>query len=144
MAEREILFLTPSQVEARIADEASDRNLMGPDALYTPSTTPPDIYIMDTPDVIVGSLFDATALAIWKANRDILKPVIKAAIAKHPTAYWVPTAITPGELYYDGVHPAVAGHAQRGADLVSAITTVKMLGRPAAKLLLAAVFAALA
>lgn len=103
------------------------------DAIFIPSVTPGDMYVLEDPAPIIGSVYSAADIAVWKANNDILLPAIQKAVAKYPNAIWVPTSMQPGPLWVDGLHPDGNGMIARAADVTSAIVSRYLLGYPFAK-----------
>jgi len=121
----------------RAAWSGSAGQYLGLDAVFIPSTNPPVIYVMDTYDPTPkAGAYSAADVAVWKANRDILVPAIKAAVAKFPNVVWVPCTMPSGTQWVDGIHPDDEGLLHRSEDLNRAVALVQLIGIAAAKKLL--------
>lgn len=107
---------------AKFTHVGASGNLMTVDMVGTASSDPGPIFVMgaSTPGVSVAG-YDSTAIPKWKANRRLLSPRLRAAIAQFPNAIYVPSTMTPnGNSSVDKLHPNDRGMAERGNDLVFA------------------------
>ena len=91
------------------------------DCLLLASENPAPIIIMGPPPVVVGSVFNASQVGTFYANRLKVEPKVKEAVALFPNAVYVSSTVTPEGLVADGVHLNARGQEQRGNDVIEAM-----------------------
>lgn len=105
----------------RLTHAGANGEFLTIDTLFIPSEEPADVYVMQASDPVPSPTgYDAAHVAIWKANRDVIEPAVRAVFDEFSHALWTPTNMGPGDLWTDGIHLRAGGNRTRANDLIAA------------------------
>lgn len=110
----------------RFTQAGSAGHILYNDCLLVPSEDPNPIAVMGCELGAKVNLWNASQVAIHKANSSVLLADIKTVVAQFPHAIYVPSTMTAEGLSSgDGIHPNDRGMAQRANDLAYAVQTLR-------------------